>query len=267
MVRLYLQLDEAGRAVLAVAEIAHLAEFRVAIIMRVVGANPMATLTVESDREISARGEIAGDWVAVRRDFARVDDVESVVRGVRRVLHEEKSPLPAGARCHLVLHRAIVREDRLVAAQPRPRLLREGRAREQRRDRRRNRKACNSFQSLHGRSPPTIAIIRPTISPRFESLGVKTALTPSSSRAVRSASGIIPPITSATSAAPRLFSNSIVSRAIDMCAPARLEIASTSTSSSSAVATICSGVCLNPARTTSIPACMQACASSLIALI
>src|ERR1700688_207191 len=108
MVRLHLQLDEAGRAVFAVAQIAYLAEFRIAIVVRVVGTSPMATLTVESDREISARCEIAGDRIAVRRDFARVDDVESVMRGVGRVLHKEYSPLPSGTRGRLIFHRAVV---------------------------------------------------------------------------------------------------------------------------------------------------------------
>ena len=58
MVRLYLQLDEAGRAVVAVAEVAHFAESRIAVVMRVVGADPMAAFAVKRDGEIAAGCEI-----------------------------------------------------------------------------------------------------------------------------------------------------------------------------------------------------------------
>src|SRR6266851_2894041 len=64
------------------------------------------------------------------------------------------------------------------------------------------------------RSSPAIATMRSTIIPRLESLGVKTAFTPSSRRSLRSCSGIIPPITSLTFEAPRNFKCSSASRAI-----------------------------------------------------
>src|SRR5258708_2940568 len=89
VVRLHLQLDEAGRPTIAITEVAHFAEFRIAVVVRVIRTDPMATLAVERDREISAGGEIAGHRIAVCRDFARVDDIESVVRRVGRILHEE----------------------------------------------------------------------------------------------------------------------------------------------------------------------------------
>jgi len=76
MVRLHLQLDQAGRTVLAVAEITHFAEFRIAVVMRVIGTDPVAAFAVERDRKISARGEIAAHRIAMRRDLAGVHDVE-----------------------------------------------------------------------------------------------------------------------------------------------------------------------------------------------
>src|SRR5260221_14407484 len=43
VVRLHLQLDEAGRSAVAVAEIAHFAEFRIAVVVGVIRTDPMAT--------------------------------------------------------------------------------------------------------------------------------------------------------------------------------------------------------------------------------
>ena len=66
MFRLHQQFDKAWRAVVAIAEVAYFAEFWIAIVVRVVGANPMATFAVERDRIILAGGETSCDRRAVR---------------------------------------------------------------------------------------------------------------------------------------------------------------------------------------------------------
>src|SRR5580658_7871568 len=77
MVRLHQQLDEAGRPVFAVAEIAHLAEPRIVIVVGVVGTDPMtAGSAVKRDRVVLPRRKIAGHRVAARSERARVDDVK-----------------------------------------------------------------------------------------------------------------------------------------------------------------------------------------------
>src|SRR5580698_6758294 len=117
MVRLYQQLDQAGRAAFAVAEITHLAEPRIVVVVRVVGTYPMtAGAAVKRDRVVLPSRKTAGHRIAARPERARVDDVEAVMCSVRRVLHEEHSPLASGKGGRTVFHRVFVRKHRLVAA-------------------------------------------------------------------------------------------------------------------------------------------------------
>ena len=64
MVGLYLKPDETRRAVIAIAQVANLAEFGIAIVVRVVGTDPMATLAIERNCKILAGGQSAAGVAA-----------------------------------------------------------------------------------------------------------------------------------------------------------------------------------------------------------
>src|ERR1700735_5647142 len=73
MVRLDQQLDEAGRPVFTVAEITHLAEPRIVVVVGVVGTYPMsAGPAVKRDRVVLPSREIAGHRIPPRSARARV---------------------------------------------------------------------------------------------------------------------------------------------------------------------------------------------------
>src|ERR1044071_1320527 len=78
-----------------------------------------------------------------------------------------------------------------------------------------------------------------------------------------SCSGMIPPAKTMISSAPSSFNMRMISGKRTLCAPERIDKPIASTSSCTAAATICSGVCRSPVQITSMPASRSARAITL----